>query len=74
MFELKAQAEELIATVRAYLAEIGSIDAASRTTLEADIQQLEYVLSGYEYSQIEPLVSTLSRDYNAISQAYPLGN
>ena len=74
VFELKAQAEELIATVRAYLAEIGSIDAASRTTLEADIQQLEYVLSGYEYSQIEPLVSTLSRDYNAISQAYPLGN
>ena len=72
VFELKTRAEELIATVEAYLEEVRGIDAASKNLLEADIQQLRFVLSGYEYSKIEPLVDTLSRDYAAVSDTYPL--
>ena len=71
VFELKTRAEELIATVEAYLEEVRGIDAASKNLLEADIQQLRFVLSGYEDSKIEPLVDTLSRDYAAVSDTYP---
>lgn len=69
IFELKTRAEQLIAEVTAYLGSAASIDEASRTILTDDIAALQAALTGYEYAQIEPLVATLTSDYERIKGA-----
>ncbi len=69
VFQLKEQAEALIAEVNAFIQNTPALSQETRNRLETDIVALRSVLAGYEYTQIEPLVSALTRDYQAARQA-----
>ncbi|NLI53053.1 MAG: hypothetical protein GX417_01875 [Clostridiales bacterium] len=69
IFELKTQSQDLIQQVRDYLNTASGIPDDLANNLRDDIAALEVALSGYQYSEIEPLFETLSNDFTAL-QSY----
>jgi len=72
LFELKAQAESLIDSVESYLDKVSEIDDDAKKKLKDDVDALRESLSGYTYSDIEPLVNALIGDFEEISANYPV--
>ncbi|MEN6339084.1 MAG: transglycosylase domain-containing protein [Clostridiaceae bacterium] len=66
IFELKLNAQDLIQTVSDYLNTATGVPQEMSDTLKNDIAALEVALTGYEYSVIEPLYTTLQTDYTAL--------
>lgn len=71
VFELKTKAEALVNTVQQYLNSGAHFGEEERILLNSDISLLLGSLSGYEYSQIEPLYTALQNDFAKISNQYP---
>ena len=67
IFELKTNAQDLIQTVNDYLSAHQELGDDLRTRLRDKIAALEVALSGYQYSEIEPLYTQLLNDYTVIS-------
>lgn len=72
IFELKTRAEQLITEVQNYLNAVTTLDDVSRAVLTDDIAALQSALIGYEYARIEPVVGTLTSDYERIKGEHPL--
>ena len=66
IFELKTNAQDLIQQATDYLNTATGIPDDSRNTILDDIAALEVALTGYEYSVIEPLYTTLQTDFTAL--------
>ena len=62
VFELKQEAESMIATVLDFM-QNNHLSEETAYLLNYDIEQLRHTLSGYEYSEIESFLQTLTNDY-----------
>ncbi len=71
VFELRTKAEALVNTVQQYLSSGARFGEEERILLNSDISLLLGSLSGYEYSQIEPLYAALQNDFAKILNQYP---
>jgi len=71
LFELKSRAEALIDSVEGYLDKVATISDDAKNRLNNDVAALQNALSGYSYSEIEPLVQSLSKSFEEISSEYP---
>ncbi len=69
IFELKLNAQDLIQRVSDYLNTATGVPQEMSDKLKNDIAALEVALTGYEYSVIEPLYTTLQTDFTAL-QSY----
>ncbi len=69
IFELKTQSQDLIQQVRDYLNTATGIPTDQENVIRDDISALEVALSGYQYSEIEPLFEKLKTDFTAL-QSY----
>lgn len=69
IFELKTQSQDLIQQVTDYLGTASNVPEEMSNNLKDDISALEVALSGYQYSEIEPLFETLTNDFAAL-QSY----
>ncbi len=69
IFELKTTAEDLIQQVNDYINTHSDLNEATRMTLRDDIAALEVALSGYQYSEIEPLYKQLLTDFQTVQNA-----
>ena len=69
IFELKTKSLDLIQQATDYLNTASDIPADMSDQIKDDIAALEVALSGYQYSEIEPLYETLSNDFAAL-QSY----
>lgn len=66
IFELKINAQDLMQTVTDYLNTAVGIPMEMSDKLKNDVAALEVALTGYEYSVIEPLYTTLQTDFTAL--------
>ena len=66
IFELKTKSQDLIQQVSDYLSSANGVPADMSNGLKDDIAALEVALSGYQYSEIEPLFETLTNDFTAL--------
>ncbi|HWP22008.1 MAG TPA: transglycosylase domain-containing protein [Candidatus Cryosericum sp.] len=66
IFELKLNAQDLIQQVSDYLNTATGVPQEMSDKLKNDIAALEVALTGYEYSVIEPLYTTLQTDFTAL--------
>ncbi len=66
IFALKTQSQDLIQEVTDYLNNASSVPQEMSNTLKDDMATLEVALSGYQYSEIEPLYQKLKADYIAL--------
>jgi len=66
IFSLKTDAQDLIQQVTDYLNTATGIPEDAANTLKDDMAALEVALTGYEYSQIEPLYEALQSDFTAL--------
>jgi penicillin-binding protein 1A len=71
VFELSANAEDLILGVTDYLNAVTDLDEGSRQTLSEGITSLQSLLSGRDYATIEPAFNKLKLDYERISGEHP---
>ncbi len=68
IFELKEEAHALVETVREFMKK-NSLDSDTETLLDYDIKQLEQTLSGFEYADIEAMMTTLELNYKEAVRA-----
>ena len=68
IFALKTQSQDLIQQVTDYLANAKDVPKESSDALKDDISNLQVALSGYQYSEIEPLYQKLNADYIALQE------
>ena len=66
VFELKTKAQDLIQRVSDYLKTANNVPVEMSNQLKDDIAALEVALSGYQYSEIEPLFEKLTNDFTAL--------
>ncbi|MDO4572846.1 MAG: transglycosylase domain-containing protein [Clostridia bacterium] len=66
IFELRTNAEDLIQRVRDYLSSHQDVSAEQRASLQDTIAALEVALSGYQYSEIEPLYQQLRNAFDTL--------
>ena len=69
IFALKTQSQDLIQQVTDYLNSANNVPAEMSDALKDDISNLQVALSGYQYSEIEPLYQKLNTDFLAL-QSY----
>ena len=65
IFELKTKSQDLIQKVSDYLNSAAGLPEETSDQLKDDIAALQVALSGYQYSEIEPLYEKLNSDYTA---------
>ena len=66
IFELKTKSQDLIQQVSDYLSSANGVPDDMSNGLKDDIAALQVALSGYQYSEIEPLFETLTNDFTAL--------
>ena len=66
IFALKTQSQDLIQQVTDYLASAKNVPTEMSDALKDDIANLQVALSGYQYSEIEPLYQKLNTDFLAL--------
>jgi len=66
IFALKTQSQDLIQQVTDYLNSAVNVPQDMSNTLKDDIASLQVALSGYQYSEIEPLYQKLNTDFLAL--------
>ena len=66
IFALKTQSQDLIQEVSDYLGNAKDVPQEMSDGLKDDISNLQVALSGYQYSEIEPLYQKLKTDYLAL--------
>lgn len=66
IFELKTKSQDLIQQVSDYLSSANGVPAEMSNGLKDDISALQVALSGYQYSEIEPLFEKLTNDFTAL--------
>lgn len=66
IFALKTQSQDLIQKVTDYLNGAANVPKEMSDTLKDEIASLEVALSGYQYSEIEPLYQKLNTDFLAL--------
>ena len=66
IFALKTQSQDLIQQVTDYLNGATNVPKEMSDTLKDDIADLQVALSGYQYSEIEPLYQKLNTDFLAL--------
>ena len=66
IFALKTQSQDLIQQVTDYLNGATNVPKEMSDTLKDEIASLEVALSGYQYSEIEPLYQKLNTDFLAL--------
>ena len=66
IFALKTQSQDLIQKVTDYLNGAANIPKEMSDTLKDEIASLQVALSGYQYSEIEPLYQKLNTDFLAL--------
>ena len=66
IFALKTQSQDLIQQVTDYLARAKDVPTEMSNALKDDIANLQVALSGYQYSEIEPLYQKLNTDFAAL--------
>lgn len=66
IFALKTQSQDLIQQVTDYLNSATNVPKEMSDTLKDDIADLQVALSGYQYSEIEPLYQKLNTDFLAL--------
>ncbi len=66
IFALKTQSQDLIQQVTDYLSTAKDVPTEMSDTLKDDIANLQVALSGYQYSEIEPLYQKLNTDFLAL--------
>jgi len=66
IFALKTQSQDLIQQVTDYLNSATNVPQDMSNTLKDDIANLQVALSGYQYSEIEPLYEQLNTDFLAL--------
>ena len=71
IFELKTASEDLIQSVRDYLAAVQTMPEEPNATLLDDMAALEVLLPDNQYSVMEPAYNKLKMDYERISAEYP---
>ena len=71
IFALKTSSQELINTVSEYLNAMTGLEEPYKTQLTEDVTALSSLLTGYEYSTIEPAYNKLKLDYETISAEFP---
>ncbi|MPM86998.1 hypothetical protein SDC9_134091 [bioreactor metagenome] len=69
IFELKTKSQDLIQQVTDYLNTANGVPQDMSDTLKDDISALQVALSGYQYSEIEPLFEKLTNDFSALQNA-----
>ncbi len=69
IFEIKTKSQDLIQQVSDYLSTANNVPKDMSDGLKDDISALQVALSGYQYSEIEPLFEKLTNDFSAL-QAY----
>ena len=69
IFALKTQSQDLIQQVTDYLNRAKNVPTEMSDALKDDIANLQVALSGYQYSEIEPLYQKLNTDFLAL-QSY----
>ena len=78
IFELKTKSQDLIQQVTDYLNTADGVPDDRSNTLKDDISALQVALSGYQYSEIEPLFEKLNNDFtelqNYLAQQTQNGN
>ncbi len=65
-FEIKTKAQDLIQQATDYLKTASGVPEDMSNQLKNDIASLQDSLSGYQYSEIEPLFETLTNDFAAL--------
>ncbi len=68
IFALKTQSQDLIQQVTDYLNTASNVPQEMSDQLKDDMANLEVALSGYQYSEIEPLYEKLNTDFAALQQ------
>ena len=66
IFALKTQSQDLIQQVSDYLGSAKNVPIEMSDALKDDIASLQVALSGYQYSEIEPLYQKLNTDFTAL--------
>jgi len=66
IFALKTQSQDLIQQVTDYLGSAKDVPIEMSDALKDDIASLQVALSGYQYSEIEPLYQKLNTDFTAL--------
>ena len=66
IFALKTKSQDLIQQVTDYLNGAKNVPTDMSDTLKDDIANLQVALSGYQYSEIEPLYQKLNTDFAAL--------
>ncbi len=66
IFALKTQSQDLIQQVTDYLNSAKNVPQEMSDALKDDIANLQVALSGYQYSEIEPLYQKLNTDFLAL--------
>jgi len=66
IFALKTQSQDLIQQVTDYLSTAKDVPTEMSDALKDDIANLQVALSGYQYSEIEPLYQKLNTDFLAL--------
>lgn len=69
IFALKTQSQDLIQQVTDYLNNAKNVPIEMSDAIKDDIANLQVALSGYQYSEIEPLYQKLNTDFLAL-QSY----
>ena len=66
IFALKTQSQDLIQQVSDYLSGAANVPTDMSDAIKDDIANLQVALSGYQYSEIEPLYQNLNTDFAAL--------
>ena len=66
IFALKTQCQDLIQRVTDYLGTAKNVPQENSDALKDDIANLQVALSGYQYSELEPLYQKLNTDFTAL--------
>ena len=66
IFELKTKSQDLIQQVTDYLNTADGVPDDRSNTIKDDISALQVALSGYQYSEIEPLFEKLNSDFTEL--------
>ena len=66
IFELKTKSQDLIQQVTDYLNTADGVPDDKSNTIKDDVSALEVALSGYQYSEIEPLFEKLNSDFTEL--------
>jgi len=66
IFEIKTKSQDLIQQVSDYLSTANGVPQETSNGLKDDIAALQVALSGYQYSEIEPLFEKLTNDFTAL--------